>query len=208
MKLILGHVLTNATGRFLSPMLNTFNSSFQANFKPIHKHILAYAVGDLRYDKAKQIKHKYLLFIVCNINGVFLPDKQRYLSIENGRKIFDNFLKYVKSSSYYYDDYILDSIGHCVVLQIPKDWYKVYDSFIKGEYSKMYSKVQVKAMFSNKDNISVLTKDAEYRPVFVEKLNKKFGTNLKVDDLPPDIELEVPPFEDDYISYENATDYE
>lgn len=203
MKLLLGHILTNSTARFLSPILNTFNSSFLANFKPVQKHVLGYAIGDVKYDKAKNKKHTYLLFIICDINGVFLPDKQRYLNIDTGRKIFDNFITNVKKSSYYYDDYILDGVAHCVILQIPKEWYTVYDNFIKGHYSKMYSKTQIKAFFSSKDNIGVLTKDAEYKSIFVEKLNEKFNTHVKPEDLPDDIELEVPPFEDDILNYEN-----
>lgn len=201
MKLLLGHILTNSTARFLSPILNTFNSSFLANFKPVQKHVLGYAIGDVKYDKAKHQKHTYLLFIICDINGVYLPDKQRYLQIENGRKIFTGFLDSVKKSSYYYDDYILDGTAHCVILEIPKEWYIAYDNFIKGHYSKMYSKTQIKAFFSSKDNIGVLTKDAEYKSIFVEKLNKKFNTHVKPEDLPADIELEVPPFEDDILNY-------
>lgn len=201
MQLLLGHILTNSTARFLSPILNTFNSSFLANFKPVQKHVLGYAIGDVKYDKAKHQKHTYLLFIICDINGVYLPDKQRYLQIENGRKIFTGFLDSVKKSSYYYDDYILDGTAHCVILEIPKEWYIAYDNFIKGHYSKMYTKTQIKAFFSSKDNIGVLTKDSEYKEIFVEKLNQRFNTHVKPEDLPADIELEVPPFEDDILNY-------
>ena len=190
----LGKITYNVTYRFLAPVLNTFNSTFLQEYRNVTPHVMAYAIGDVKYDRAKRKQHQYLLFVAFNINGKFIPEKATYLNKKDGRLKFKAFLDYFKKSKYYYDDYIIDPIMHCVVIKLPKEFNETYDNFVNGKYSKLYKNSLVDLLFNNKDNLSVLKKDPEYREVFRERIKQKFGvTDKHLPDIDDDTELEFPP---------------
>jgi hypothetical protein len=194
MTFYLGEIVYNVTYRFFAPILNTFNQTFLQNYRQVVPHVMAYAIGDVLFDKAKGKKHKYLLFVAFNIHGKFIPNKKIYVNAKEGRRTFKAFLDYIKKSKYYYDDYIIDSVIHAVVIKIPDEFKTTYDNFVVGKYSKMYKDNLLKVLFSNKDNLAVLKKERHYQEVFKEKIKSKFGvTDKYLPDIDDDTELELPP---------------
>lgn len=202
MILQLGQLVINPTARFLTPILNTFTSTFLQHFQLVRGHLLGFAVGDLCYDKAKKRVHKYLLFTAFSVNGIYDVKKKRFLNTKAGRQVFKSFVEFLKKTRYYYDDYIYDDNIHVVIISLPEEYNTTYDNFIQGIYSKMYKDNQIKMLFQDKGNIAVLKKLPEYREVFKEKVKRQFSVEFgsyksTVSDdnvtVPDDAELEFPP---------------
>jgi hypothetical protein len=205
MILALGKFVVNPTARFLVPIMNTFTATFLQHFHLVKQHLLGFAVGDIKYDKAKRQVHSYLLFTAFSINGYYDEKKKRFVNIKGGRALFKKFLEYLKTTRYYYDDYIYDDNIHVVVISLPSEYNLSYDKFLQGVYSKMYKDSQIKLMFNDKENLAVLKKEASYREVFKEKLKKRFSVEYGSykSTVPDDIivvdeksELELPPTKD------------
>lgn len=194
MTFYLGEIVHNATYRFFAPILNTFSQTFLQQYRQVVPHVMAYAIGDVSFDKAKNKQHHYLLFVAFNVHGKFIPEKKLYVNAKQGRLQFKAFLDYIKKSKYYYDDYVIDSVIHAVVIKVPSEYNEVYDNFVKGKYSKMYREGLLMKLFSNRDNLAVLRKEKYYQEVFREKIKHKFGvTDKYLPDIDDDTELEFPP---------------
>jgi len=175
MKLELGKIFINPTARFLTPIFNSYNITFLQNFNLVRNHLLGFAIGDVKYDKAKKKEHSYLLFAAYSVNGSYDCTRKRFLNSKNGKTIFLNFLKSIRKSSYYYDDYIYDEKIHIVIYSLPQQYNKSYDEFIKGKYSKMFSEEEIKELFTHEDNIAVLKKLPHYKETFINQIKYKFS---------------------------------
>lgn len=178
MTLELGKIFINPTARFLTPILNSFNTTFLQHFNLVRNHLLGFAIGDVKYDKAKKKNHKYLLFTAYSVNGSYDYTRKRFLNGKGGRTAFLNFLKQIRKSSYYYDDYIYDEKIHIVVYNLPEKYNKAYDEFIKGKYSKMFSEEEIKELFTHEDNIAVLKKLPQYKEIFINQVKRTFSVKV------------------------------
>jgi hypothetical protein len=66
------------------------------------------------------------------------------------------------------------------------------DLFLSGKYSQMYSDEEILDSLTDEDK-SIIIKDSNYKIKFVEKVNDYFKSNLKLEELKEEAELELPP---------------
>ncbi len=66
-----------------------------------------------------------------------------------------------------------------VIIKFPEKYYKAFQTFKTGEYSKMYDKETIDKFFEVHPKVKkVLVKDHNYRIIFVGKLNRMFGATV------------------------------
>ena len=113
-----------------------------------------------------------------------------------------------------------------VVIKFPQYFLSIYNHFKKGEYSKMFQEDSIIKKYFPLENLSkvsssltvilsktlganleihrVLKKDISYKKEFVEILNKDFNTNLKVEELKDEAELDyLPLLEEEVFNFKN-----
>jgi len=64
--------------------------------------------------------------------------------------------------------------------------------FMKGKYSQMYTNQEIINLLDD-DTKAIVIKDSNYRVKFYNKLIEHFKITFSINDLNPDIELELPP---------------
>ena len=211
-------IINNRTRRYLYPIINTFGKTFLQELDNITAYtktytgstILSISISDLIYYRCKGFKT--CLFIVFDINGVFDHKKDKYINPIEARKRFYNFLVFARTNKNYVDDYQLKhKKQHCVVVNI-LEFQRSYESFLKGKYSEMYTREQLKFLgyepFSkvgaNQEpnrNFIVLTKDKDLGKVVLKKaIQETYGVNDAPEnpdeyDIPWDLYEEVLNFE-------------
>lgn len=167
--------------RYLSPILNTYPVMFQTE---LNKNKFNLCVCDVDY----------------YINRPFQP--YLFLHFERNQKLID----ICRKIRYYIDEYPMNmEKDYMIVLSLPEEFEKSYQHFLKGEYSKMYTKpqlekIKIKQILNGNINGTylVLTKNAmaydEYCQVIqiIYKSNR-FPNKEDVEefDIPPRINQEV-----------------
>lgn len=167
--------------RYLSPILNTYPVMFQTE---LNKNKFNLCVCDVDY----------------YINKPFQP--YLFLHFERNQKLID----ICRKIRYYVDEYPMNmEKDYMIVLSLPEEFEKSYQHFLKGEYSKMYTKpqlekIKIKQILNGNINGTylVLTKNAmaydEYCQVIqiIYKSNR-FPNKEDVEefDIPPRINQEV-----------------
>jgi hypothetical protein len=63
---------------------------------------------------------------------------------------------------------------------------------MKGKYSQMYTNQEIINLLDD-DTKAIVIKDSNYRIQFYNKLIEHFKITFSINDLNPDIELELPP---------------
>jgi len=175
--------LNNKTLRFLVPVLVYYGKS------------LIYYINNLNR-VAFGIKHK-------NIDKY---DENRILILFHIRyktKLLQEFLNWIKSKSFYLNDYpfgnINTSVFHMVVIKFPEKFDNAYNRFLKGEYSKMYSPQELVNYFKNNPNKRILEKVKGAEFLIVDEINKEFGKNtISISDILNNLdnwEFSLPPFD-------------
>jgi len=157
-------IIKNATWKYLLPCLKGHGNNFAKLFTELKPIFVG--LGDK--EKGEDVNQKYTIFSV----------------IEKGENIniLTNSLNWIKDQDYYLDDYEIDKKHHMIVIYIPSEFYFSYDKFIEGEYSEMYSKEQISFLFSHPSRIEhskVLAKNREYKDIFIDKINLRFGTTVQ-----------------------------
>lgn len=188
MKIQLGSIKMNKTGRFLKPLLKLHGEEFRRKLSRCFK--LAYGMGDLLINN-QYTQHIFILL-----------DAEH----ENCKIFFNDFMEWFQEQDYYEDDYAVDNLLygrlHMIVVRLPKNCEDKLQHFKKGEYSKMYTNKEVEELLEDKDK-AIVIKDSNYRTIFVTKLNEQFGTDMKLKELASDAELEIPPGIDDEEEFKN-----
>lgn len=111
----------NRTMRYLSPILHTYPVVFQSE---LNKNKFNLAVCDVDYYKSKKKEFQSYLF----------------LQFKTNQKLIDC----CRQIRYYVDEYPLNlEDKYVVVLSIPEEFKESYQYFLKGQYSKMYTKSQL-----------------------------------------------------------------
>ena len=196
-----GKLYENRTWRYLYPCLKNYGMHLINYLSSFIK--LGIGIGD---NNVKTERNSIFILIQTDPIGASDTDRQNY------KRNFSKFLDWLRYQPFYVKDYVyedLDSaVKHMVVLKIPPKHNIAYDKFVKGKYSEMYSKEEINAYFNimnNDDNNPViskrnervslsrkiLTRDSKHLPVFVETVNKDFGTDIVVEDF-KDAELDYP----------------
>ncbi len=140
MEIKIGNFYINKTRRFLYPCLKGYGDPFVTKFNLTYK--LAVGIHDSIVEDTFSYKENklYILF-----NTVYNP------------KNFESFLKWVKTEPYFIYDYIFSkdykqNRMKMVILQVPSEYEDAYQAFLRGEYSKMYTKNQLDTLFKQKDS--------------------------------------------------------
>lgn len=199
--------MRNKTAKYILPIVDTYSNEFKYQFKNVNRGLLASAIGDIKYDDAKGKVTEYALFLLYDINGAFDANTRQHVEPLLGRTMFNQFLKYCRSYTYYLDDYYFRPFTDtpnfkeqhlcCVITRVPKKYHGAYDKFLQSAYSRMYNEEDLKALHvvpvraDNKANPiwKVLTKDASYKKEFERNVNDYYGTNVVIDD---DREFDLP----------------
>lgn len=164
----------NKTWTYLAPCLRGHGDEFVKRFNPISK--LALGIHDTLLDGA-DIAQGRNIFILCDKGG--------------NHKTFENFfLEFIRDKDYFVIDYcpdsnFLSSNRHMIVISIPEGFENAYDHFVKGEYSQMYSPLNLESLFpveTKRSEYLILSRNAEIEDEMIEKINKEFKTSLKITD--------------------------
>ena len=167
------------TSRYLGPILNTFPKVFISESNKVK---IGLGVMDALYYKTRQIKPR--LFVAVDFNQVYI-----------------NTCRQVK---WWEDDYPYNlEDKYMIVFNIPEEFHNSYWEFLKGRYSRMYTKDQltklkIPAISGGKLNpiYNVLTRHPLALTYLQSKIEDRYGTQTVSDDpdeydLPPRIGQEV-----------------
>ena len=147
-----------------------------------------------------------------NVVGTFIADLNYYtlnsclyiaigtkpyaegFSLTQYRESFHEFLCWLKTQDFYETDYPFEYDFHIIAVRLPETLSSSIDSFMAGEYSKMFTTEQVVRYFKTvslpdkeqekrrneeiKETYAVLTKSLAYVEKYAQKINKEFLTNL------------------------------
>lgn len=174
MDIKIGKYYVNKTWRFLLPCLRGHGDTFVRKFNPLFK--LAVGIHDTLLDGSEISKGKNIYIMI---------DKNVQ------QKYFFEFLDWIKYQDYYIIDYCPDgdfkkSRKHVIVISVPKAFESSYDRFLKGEYSKMYSKEEVDLLFSNPDRkkeYNILSKHRTAIKGFINTINTEFDVDTSINDI-------------------------
>ena len=166
MKIEIGNIYENLTKILLSPGLKIYGEGFTMRFsKELFK--LAYGIGD---KNSPVFNGRRPIFIMCD---KAVNPQVSWKAIE-----------WLRTKPFYITDYSCD-LGsvprkHIVVLDYPEELQNTYECFLKGEYSKMYSKEQLNLLITDKTSkaYNILTKDPKYMPVFIKQIEEEFAVEI------------------------------
>lgn len=165
MNIEVGKWYENKTWRFLLPCIKGHGNLFVSKFNSVFK--LGVGIHDTLLDGTDLANGRNIL-ILC--------DKKVK------PKDFNMFLNWVKEQTYFKGDYCPDgnfktSRKHVIILEVPKEYYKSYDNFLKGEYSNMYNSKQLEFLFSapnRKNELEILNKTSKAAENLIKKIEKEF----------------------------------
>lgn len=179
------YMFENKTRQYLLPALKEYGNEFIDRLNSVYK--VAVGIADIVVDNAN-IKFEKHLFILLETNTA--PD------------FFKGYLEWIREQHMYEDDYVYDNIQksnmHMIVIKLPEKYYHTIELFKKGKYSEMFDASTIEKYFSNYPTVKkVFIKDSNYKVLFTKKMNRIWGTNIKVDewegenDFPPTNETDV-----------------
>jgi len=173
-KVQVGTIVMNKTAKFIKPALRLYGDEFIKKLSSIYK--LAYGIGDMFVNKDYE-QHIFILI-----------DTKKCINH------WVNTLDWIREQNYYEDDYAFDDLVtgrlHMLVLKLP-DGIDL-ELFMKGKYSQMYTNQEIINLLDD-DTKAIVIKDSNYRVKFYNKLIEHFKITFSINDLNPDIELELPP---------------
>ena len=170
--------MINRTKCYLQPILNTYPNLFKTE---LVKHDFDIYVGDMHYYRTRDFDR--LLFLKSLYNK--------------------DLVKVSREIKWFHDEYPFDlKDQYILVFRIPEDYYHSYDHFLKGEYSKMYSKKQlnetrIPQILNGKMNAiyCVLTHNVLAYPSYKKAIEETYGStdipeNPEEYDIPPRLRRE------------------
>lgn len=173
MEIIINKRYRNKTWRYLLPCLRGHGQHFIDLVNEVMK--LAVGVHDTLLDGSPMSQSRNV-YILCD-------KKER-------ERFFYRFLDYARRQNYYVTDYCPDSNiksrKHMVVIKVPAHYNGAYDHFLKGEYSKMYSKRELEILFgmpTRRDDYQVLAQTTDAMQDFIAVVAREYGTILQPKDL-------------------------
>lgn len=177
----------NRTHLYLGNVLNTYPKTFINEFNHSVDSLEAFYIFDLAYYKAKKWEE---------------PKTILFLQYKKSKKL-GTFLKYLRKFRGYVDDYSLDlknKIG--VIIEIPEQFHKSVNPFLKGEYSKMYTESELNKIGIHPIHRGVVntiylicTHDPLALDHYKEAIYQVYNTRVTPDnpneyDIPPRIDME------------------
>lgn len=205
MQLQSGKLYENRTWKYLYPCLNAYGKTLKNYLNSFFK--LGVGIKDCNIDSIEE-RSLYILIDAKISSPHIIPAEYR--------ERLEKFLEWVRYQPFYKTDYVYEGIRnsekHMLVIKFPSVYYKAYDKFLLGEYSKMFTSQEIETLFSfstlkdkkietlvnsrKKDTRNILTKHANNRGIFLKKLNEEFNTDLTLEDI-EEHELDFPPVEEE-----------
>lgn len=184
MKIQLGSIVMNKTKKYLFPCIRSYGQEFIQRLTYTMK--VAIGIGDI-------------ITIKSNIKF----EKHIFVLIETKTKIkefnFPEFLSWVREQEMYEEDYAFDHLSkgflHMIVIKLPENCYNSFETFKKGEYSKMYTPERLKELFDQStEQYKVLIKDHNYKLTFSKALQKEYQLDdpITVDEIDNSFEFDFP----------------
>lgn len=193
MQIQLGTIYVNKTLKYLVPCLKLYGDTFVTKLNSVFN--LAFGIHDCVLDGTEYEGQKLIYILSDKLNQ---PAR------------FQNFLNYVKHQSYYVMDYAFDDMErgrqHMLVVKFPESHFEVYDKFIDGKYSKMYTQDEIATFFNRESEArDVITRASKMKPVLVEKIYNSFNTRITERDITiHGMEFDFPPEQQkEYFNYKN-----
>lgn len=206
-----GKLYENRTWRYLYPSLKSYGKDLMNNLAQFIKLGVGIADENLEVDQP-------CIFILIDTNMSFPTEAE----MDAYKLRFAKFINWIRYQYFYVTDYVFEGLDdrekHMVVLRLPRKYDLAYISFIKGEYSKMYTQSEIYEYFkyvsiprnkeaetkvNNKLKITrnILFKDKSYIPVFAKEVNSLFDTDNPESDF-IGAELDFPPnFKQEVFNY-------
>lgn len=155
----------NKTWKYLLPCLKGHGQDFVSKYNQLYK--LACGIHDSCINNYRLLEDK-LIYIL--INKSYATNK------------FNDFMDFLSDKHYfkgaYCPDYdLLKSNKMMVIIQVPERFFDTYDSFLEGNYSKMYTRQEIEILFNNEKKIKqyhILTKDKKSFNDFIDSVSKEF----------------------------------
>jgi len=203
------NTVVNQTRKYLIPQFKHYGMDFIEHIR--ENDLKGCFLQDHGVGKSNEIKPEvYFLF---DVNG---PSQYgHYIDIKKARLVFMKTLAYLRSKPYYVIDYPFDSNkdGHFHVIVLKMPFPEKLKTFLKGEYSKMYSKEEIekyipKSFQIEQDGEKVTIETDVYqvvtkKPAFLEVFKEKVYTEFKSRHVDSPDEYDFPPyFPNEILRYE------
>lgn len=172
MKIEIGKVYHNKTVKYLLPSLKLLGNDFKNKFNSVQA--LAFGVHDTLLDGTHFEGQRLVYILIDKLSKPIL---------------FEGFLSWIKLQPYYALDYAFDNLQvgrmHMVVVAYPEELGDAYDKFIKGSYSKMYTKDEIKEFFDagREEARGIVIKSKESGTIHVANLNLTYNSTITLLDL-------------------------
>jgi len=190
MEIVIGTTYQNRTYSYLRPALKMLGPTFVTKFNSFFK--LAYGLHDTFLD-GTPMENQRTLFVL--IDKLF------------NANITQDALNWMKNQEYYIADYPYDGFnGRLVmlVLEFPSNLGDIYDKFLEGKYSYMYTHSEIRDLFPQDNHAkAVLTRRKDAREIFVARVNEVYNTTVSVEDYKGEgIQYDFPPIQkEEYFNY-------
>lgn len=171
----------NRTKRYLSPVLKSYGKDFEHYIHTVFK--LGFGIGDMVIinDSIKLVKHIFIL-IDTNID----------------KPSVEIFFNWIRQQPMFEEDYAYDNIDsghlHMLIIKFPENKLHILETFKRSQYSKMFTKEELKEFIQNEETKKILIKDHNYLIEFNNKINIEFGSTvlLREHDIHEDFEFDFP----------------
>lgn len=191
MKLEPGTIYFNKTVKYLVPALNFYGPMLKTKLGLVS--LMGIGIFDMSLEGSHLEGQKNIYFLINKAHQV---------------NLFQDFLHWLKYQDYYVTDYHFDpsehSNRHMVVLSFPYEMSAAYDLFLKGKYSKMYTKEELDLYFGAKPlALKVLKRTDIAKREFKKQVFDTFGTLLEEEDFSREVfEYDFPPTkEEEFFNY-------
>jgi hypothetical protein len=186
MEIEIGKLYSNKTLKYLVPALNYYGPTLKTKLNLIFK--LAFGVHDTLLEGSYLEGQKNIFILVDKLVRTDL---------------YQNFMDWVKHQEYYVTDYAYDAIMEAhsrkqmIVLAFPPSMGDTYEKFLKGKYSKMYTKKEIQDYFGDENKAAarhVFARTVYARREFQLKIKEVFDVVLEDKDfLKGSWEYDLPP---------------
>lgn len=187
-----GRLYVNKTWRFLAPSLKYYGEEFIQKFNVVMK--LAVGIHDTLLD-GSQVSDDNNIYVL--VDRLAKP------------KEFLNFINFISEQEYYIDSYSYDEVVNprkmMIILKIPEELSGSYYHFLKGHYSKMYNRQQLRELYNNVISgrssnqqsyldYEILSKTGENsKKLLIDTIKEEFGKETRISETDIDnLEWELP----------------
>lgn len=174
-KIQIGEIVKNRTLKYLVPSLAVYGETFKIKIKSLP--ILAFGIGDEDLKDLTLIQgvNKKLIFILYDSSLKY--------------RMTSTIIDWFKNQDFFVEDVPYKDISsplRLLIINFPEFMEDAYDKFLKGKYSKMYSKEEIKKFFnpnSHSQALNVINKTEVGATEHIKRILEDFDVRLTKQDL-------------------------